>query len=160
MTKKVKKFGAGGSATEKDKNLDLANAAYLRSEELRKKIKETQERIPIGGKGSESYPTTRKTRKAESSAFDALQNIREEEAEMMEKREQNARKKASGMKTGGMAKGGKWIQSAIKKPGALRKSLGVKTGEKIPAGKLAKAAKAPGKMGQRARLAQTLKKMK
>ena len=57
-------------------------------------------------------------------------------------------------------KSGKWIQSAIKKPGALRKSLGVEAGEKIPAGKLAKAAKAPGKMGQRARLAQTLKKMK
>ena len=53
-----------------------------------------------------------------------------------------------------------WIQEAIKKPGALKKSLGVKEGEKIPAGKLAKAAKKPGKMGQRARLAQTLKKMK
>ena len=26
----------------------------------------------------------------------------------------------------------KWIQGAIKKPGALRKSLGVKSGEKIP----------------------------
>ena len=62
-------------------------------------------------------------------------------------------------KEGGMA-GGKWIQEAIKKPGALKQSLGVKTGEKIPAGKLAKAAKAPGKMGRRARLAQTLKKMK
>ena len=62
----------------------------------------------------------------------------------------------------GLKKGGstKWIQSAIKKPGALRKSLGVKKGEKIPAGKLAKAAKAPGKMGQRARLAQTLKGLK
>jgi hypothetical protein len=62
-----------------------------------------------------------------------------------------------------MKKGGatsKWIQSAIKKPGSLRKSLGVKKGEKIPAAKLAKAAKAPGKMGQRARLAQTLKGMK
>lgn len=59
-----------------------------------------------------------------------------------------------------VAKGGKWIQKAISKPGALRQSLGVKKGEKIPAGKLAKAAKAPGKMGQRARLAQTLKKMK
>jgi hypothetical protein len=62
-----------------------------------------------------------------------------------------------------MKKGGstsKWIQSAIKKPGSLRKSLGVKKGEKIPAGKLAAAAKKPGKMGQRARLAQTLKKMK
>ena len=53
----------------------------------------------------------------------------------------------------------KWIQKAIKKPGSLRKSLGVKEGQKIPAGKLAKAAKAPGKTGQRARLAQTLKKL-
>lgn len=53
-----------------------------------------------------------------------------------------------------------WIQDAVKKPGALRKSLGVKEGEKIPAGKLAKAAKAPGKLGQRARLAETFKKMK
>lgn len=54
----------------------------------------------------------------------------------------------------------KWIQKAVKKPGALRASLGVKKGEKIPAGKLAKAAKAPGKMGQRARLAQTLRGLK
>ena len=58
------------------------------------------------------------------------------------------------------AEGGKWIQEAIKKPGALRKSLGVKGDKPIPAGKLAKAAKSPGKLGQRARLAQTLKKMK
>jgi hypothetical protein len=58
-----------------------------------------------------------------------------------------------------MKKGG-FIKDAIKKPGALRKSLGVKKGEKIPASKLAKAAKAPGKMGQRARLAQTLKGLK
>jgi hypothetical protein len=54
----------------------------------------------------------------------------------------------------------KWIQKAIKKPGALRSELGVKEGKKIPAAKLTKAAKAPGKMGQRARLAQTLKKLK
>jgi len=52
-----------------------------------------------------------------------------------------------------------WISGAIKKPGALRESLGVKKGETIPAAKLAAAAKKPGKMGQRARLAQTLKKM-
>jgi hypothetical protein len=57
-------------------------------------------------------------------------------------------------------KKGGFIKEAIKKPGSLRSSLGVKKGEKIPAAKLAKAAKAPGKMGQRARLAQTLKKMK
>jgi len=54
----------------------------------------------------------------------------------------------------------KWIQKAVKKPGALRSALGAKEGKTIPAAKLAKAAKAPGKMGQRARLAQTLKKMK
>ena len=52
-----------------------------------------------------------------------------------------------------------WIGEAIKKPGALRESLGVKKGETIPAKKLAAAAKKSGKMGQRARLAQTLKKM-
>ena len=56
--------------------------------------------------------------------------------------------------------GKKWIQDAIKKPGALREQLGVKKGEKIPAAKLEKAAKAPGKLGQRARLAKTLKGMK
>jgi len=63
-----------------------------------------------------------------------------------------------GMKKGGSTKN--FIQKAIKKPGALRASLGVKKGEKIPAGKLAVAAKKSGKMGQRARLAQTLKGMK
>ena len=56
--------------------------------------------------------------------------------------------------------GKKWIQDAIKKPGALRKELGVKEGKTIPAKTLASAAKKPGKIGQRARLAQTLKKMK
>jgi hypothetical protein len=54
----------------------------------------------------------------------------------------------------------RWIQKAIRKPNALRESLGVKKGETIPAGKLAAAAKKPGKMGQRARLAQTLKGFK
>lgn len=54
----------------------------------------------------------------------------------------------------------KWIQKAIKKPGSLRKSLGVKAGEKIPAKKLEVAAKKPGKMGQRARLAKTLRGLK
>jgi len=53
-----------------------------------------------------------------------------------------------------------FIQNAIKKPGALRASLGVKAGEKIPTKKLNAAAKQPGKMGQRARLAKTLKSFK
>lgn len=63
-------------------------------------------------------------------------------------------KEAEGYKAGG------WIKGAIKKPGALRSQMGVKAGQKIPAKKLATAAKAPGKLGQRARLAQTLSKMK
>ena len=54
----------------------------------------------------------------------------------------------------------KWIQGAIKKPGALRKELGVKDGKTIPAKKLAAAAKKPGNLGQRARLAETLKGLK
>jgi hypothetical protein len=54
----------------------------------------------------------------------------------------------------------KWIQKAIQKPGALRKELGVKAGKTIPAKKLAAAAKKPGTMGKRARLAETLKGMK
>lgn len=53
-----------------------------------------------------------------------------------------------------------WIQGAIKKPGALHKELGVAKGKKIPAKKLAKAAKAKGKLGQRARFAETLKGLK
>ena len=60
------------------------------------------------------------------------------------------------------AAGGKanFIQKAIKKPGALRSALGAKKGEPIPASKLDKAAKAPGKLGQRARFAEMLKGFK
>jgi len=53
-----------------------------------------------------------------------------------------------------------FIKDAIKKPGALRKSMGVKKGETIPTKKLAAATKAPGKMGQRARFAEMLKGFK
>ena len=51
----------------------------------------------------------------------------------------------------------KWIKKAIKKPGQLRKDLGIAKGKKIPASVLNKAAKRKGKIGQRARLAETLK---
>lgn len=53
-----------------------------------------------------------------------------------------------------------WIAGAIKKPGALHKSLGVKQGKKIPKAKLRAAAKKGGKLGKRARLAMTLSKMR
>ena len=52
----------------------------------------------------------------------------------------------------------KWIQKAIKKPGALHKQMGVKAGKKIPSGRLEKAAGKGGVLGKRARLAITLKK--
>ena len=44
-----------------------------------------------------------------------------------------------------MKSGKNWIQKAIKKPGSLRKSLGVKKGQKIPAKKLNAAAKKGGR---------------
>lgn len=53
----------------------------------------------------------------------------------------------------------KWIASAIKHPGSLHKQLHAPQDENIPTGKLAAAAEKGGKLGKRARLAQTLKKM-
>lgn len=53
----------------------------------------------------------------------------------------------------------KWIQSAIKHPGALHREMGIPAGKKIPAKRLAAAAKKGGKLGSRARLAETLKKI-
>lgn len=59
-----------------------------------------------------------------------------------------------------MAEKKKWIQKAIKHPGALHKELGVPEGKKIPEKTLEKAAKKGGKEGRRARLAETLKGMR
>jgi hypothetical protein len=55
----------------------------------------------------------------------------------------------------------KFIQKAIKKPGALREELKVKKGKKIPEAKLEKAehSKNP-KLRARANLAETLKKLR
>jgi uncharacterized protein YaaR (DUF327 family) len=50
-----------------------------------------------------------------------------------------------------------WIKDAIKKPGQLHKDLGVPKDEKIPTKKLNTAAEKGGKVGERARLAKTLK---
>ena len=49
------------------------------------------------------------------------------------------------------------IDKAIKKPGQLHRDLGVPQGKKIPESMIDAAAKKPGKVGQRARFAQTLK---
>jgi len=54
----------------------------------------------------------------------------------------------------------RWIQKAIKKPGALHTQLGVPADEPIPAAKLKAASEKGGKLGKRARLAMTLKRLK
>jgi hypothetical protein len=63
-------------------------------------------------------------------------------------------------KEGGKVATKNWISGAIKHPGALHKELGVAEGKKIPAKKLAAAAKKSGVVGKRARLAETLKGLK
>jgi hypothetical protein len=57
-----------------------------------------------------------------------------------------------------MAEKKNWIAGAVKKPGALRKTLGVKKGETIPMTKLKKAEKSKNPTtARRARLAETLR---
>lgn len=71
----------------------------------------------------------------------------------------DAQRSTKGLKSGGSTDG-KWIQGAIKHPGALRESLHVKEGKNIPAAKLEKAAHSDNpKLAKRARLAETLKRM-
>ena len=53
-----------------------------------------------------------------------------------------------------------FIQKAIKRPGQLHRDLGVPQGQKIPKSKIAAAAAKGGKVGQRARFAETLAKIR
>lgn len=53
--------------------------------------------------------------------------------------------------------GGKWIQGAIKRPGALHRALHVPEGEKIPKSKIEKASHSDNeRLAREARLAETL----
>ena len=85
------------------------------------------------------------------------EDVKEDKALIKKMIKSSAMKKADG----GNAEGKNWIQSAIKHPGALRKSLHVKKGQNIPEGKLEKAehSKNP-TMRHRAQLAENLKHMK
>lgn len=53
-----------------------------------------------------------------------------------------------------------WIKAATKNKGGLHKSLGIPADKKIPAKKIAAAAKKGGKIGKQARLAKTLSKLR
>jgi hypothetical protein len=68
-------------------------------------------------------------------------------------------RKSSSRKSSRRKSNKRWIQGAVKKPGALRKSMGVKKGQKIPASRLRAAAKKKGKLGQRARFALNMRKI-
>lgn len=60
-----------------------------------------------------------------------------------------------------MAKGKNFIAEAIKHPGALRKTLGIKKGKKIPEAALEKAEKSKNPTTRkRANLAETLSKLR
>ena len=65
----------------------------------------------------------------------------------------------NGMAAGLEKTGKRWIQAAIKHKGALHRQLGVPEGENIPDSKIDAAAEKGGKVGRRARLAQTLRKL-
>jgi len=54
----------------------------------------------------------------------------------------------------------KFIDKAIKRPGQLHRDLGVPQGKKIPESKIRSAAKKGGKVGERARFAETLEKVR
>lgn len=54
----------------------------------------------------------------------------------------------------------RWIQGAIKRPGALHEALGIPQGKSIPSAMLEKASHMSGRVGQEARLARTLKRMR
>jgi hypothetical protein len=58
------------------------------------------------------------------------------------------------------SKKGDWIREAVKNRGSLHKQLGIKQGKNIPDALIARAAKKKGKLGKRARLAQTLSKLR
>jgi hypothetical protein len=54
----------------------------------------------------------------------------------------------------------KWIGSMHMMKGALHRQLGIPAGQKIPLSRLHAAAKSKGKIGRRARLALTFRKIK
>jgi len=57
-----------------------------------------------------------------------------------------------------MAAKKKWVDKAIKRPGALREKTHTKEGKNIPVSTLERLAKEPGRTGRQARLALTMRK--
>lgn len=164
-------FKAGGYAAMDD--MDHANLQRKKSLASDQRSKEFGDQPPVkpgmkkGGAKKETGAHRTETEKrvgkklpkgARKKIFGA--QMTKAEKERMPVGERWKKRSEIEMEKRGYAEGGKWIKDAIKKPGALRKSLGVKKGEKIPKKELDKAAEKSGKTGQRARLAETLRGFK
>ena len=152
-----KEKGKGEKETKEElkggqKKLDKNKNGKLDKEDfklLRSKKSEVKEDL----KGKQSKLDANKNGKIDKEDFKLLKSKKKSEM-----KEGKSSPFAKEVKEGGK----KWIQKAIhpSKKGSLKKALGVKKDETIPAGKLKAAAKKGGKLGQRARLAMTLKKLK
>lgn len=157
---KVKKFAGGGSNTRRLEDSELSNFSVLRKSPKKWTDEEAADlAVQKAGRSPENISRSKKI------LLDSLRNNLPPSSEDMVGRRAlvtDDKGKEYIPDIDRKAKGGKanWIKGAIKKPGALRSALHAKKGEPIPAGKLAKAAKAPGKLGQRARFAEMLKGFK
>ena len=176
----VKKYGSGEEGLKRG---GAAKKAYGgASKGAQKMIEAAQEQSGVSSSRMQFQPTTSRLSKAaglkkggkvsemewEHSKKDLEQDkkLAKKHGMSMEKWEKSALDKkhdkqqsTEGLKSGGKADK-KWIQGAIKHPGALHKSLHVPEGEKIPEKKLEKAAHSKNPtLAKRARLAETLGRM-
>lgn len=144
----------------KEKPLPAGTKVQVKETEKGKGKKETKEEL----KGGQKNLDKNKNGKLDKEDFKLLRSKKSEVKEVKSKpfakevKEGKSSPFAKEVKEGGK----KSIQKVIhpSKKGTLKKSLGVKKDETIPTGKLKSVAKKGGKLGQRARLAMTLKKLK
>jgi len=110
-------------------------------------------------KKSEAKAMAKKAGRPYPNLVDNMRAAKKADGGMIQEKQQAASSVMQDASKVGLKKGG-WIQDAIKKPGALRKSLGVKQGETISKGKLKAAAKSSNPLtAKRANLAMTLRKL-
>jgi hypothetical protein len=136
-----------GGRTKKEDGGSLAGAADM--------MKKAQSTANVPASTLDSVPATSRLSRAAGlkKGGKVHEDVAEDKALIKKMVKPEAR---TGKKDGG----GKWIQSAIKHPGALHKELHVPEGEKIPAKKLEKAAHSDNpKLAKRANLAKTLGRM-
>ena len=109
--------------------------------------------------GSKKGPKVTNPKQAIAIALTQSRALKKADGGMAQEKQQAASSIMQDASKIGLKKGG-WIKDAIKKPGALRKSLEVKEGDTISKSKLKSAAKSSNPTtAKRARLAMTLSKL-